>query len=91
VSVPSHFSLLPTAYSPLPIPLPANIQQSQPAQLPVHGAGDILAFAANVAQLAVGEIHDVLLDEFLLCVVYRDPGVTTPVEHGAKPGRRGYG
>ena len=71
--------------------LPADVEQAQPAKLPVHCAGDVTALGADVAQLAIGEILDVLVGDILVCEAYGDLGMTKPVKHRAKPDRRGRG
>ncbi|WP_206533585.1 hypothetical protein, partial [Mesorhizobium sp. M7A.F.Ca.US.001.04.1.1] len=48
-------------YSPTARSLPTDVEQAQPAKLLVHCASDITAHAADIAQLAVGEILDVLV------------------------------
>lgn len=69
--------------------LPACVEQAQPAKLPVHCAGDILPFGADVAQLAIGEVLDILVGDILVGEAYGDPGVAKPVKRSADPARPG--
>ncbi|GLR43288.1 hypothetical protein GCM10007880_38050 [Mesorhizobium amorphae] len=69
--------------------LPACVEQAEAAEFAVHGAGDVLAFGADVAQLAIGEILDILVGDFLVGEAYGNPGMAEPVKRGTEPGRPG--
>ncbi|WP_421915609.1 hypothetical protein [Mesorhizobium sp.] len=52
---------MPIPYCPLPPrPLPADVEQAQATDFPVKGARDVLPTGADIAQLAVRQILDIL-------------------------------
>ncbi|SIT57660.1 hypothetical protein BQ8794_40259 [Mesorhizobium prunaredense] len=72
----------PTALLPYSLsrPLPADVEKTQSAEFPIHHTCDILTFGADVAQLAVRQILDVLLRK-----VDRDFCMAEPIKHRAQP------